>query len=116
MDISFKRQPLLVEVTARFDPRVGHQKKVRFYWNDAQEKALKEFPDISSMQVDEGSISSVISNYREPYEATWIFHVKEDDFKKMADDFEQKKLKDSEDSGKIKRTRKRKENENIDGS
>jgi hypothetical protein len=94
MEIKIENKHGTVKVSAYFEQRVGHQRRVRFYCQDALEYAKKYFPQLK-LNPDEDSLVLTISNYKEPLAGTWKFHLMDDPliFKDMADKFEENDLK-----------------------
>lgn len=116
MNITITKNGHIIEVSANFEQRVGHQKRVRFYPQNALEYAKKHFPD-KTLTIDESCTSLTISNYREPLAGTWLFSIDEglSVFKDMADKFEEKLLNLDKNAAKLskKNLKKDKENEII---
>lgn len=118
MDKSICNKDGRIEVTCSFGEKLGIQRNVRFYCDNALEYVKKEFPDLE-IEVDESCRSLIISNYREPLTGTWIFYIKDDSgkiYKDMADKFEENRLKVDEKSVKVPKkttSKKSKENETI---
>lgn len=116
MEISSRKEPGKIIITASMIPITPNERKRRFYYEDALEYASKQVSLSDILTSDDVFHSLTISNYREPYSGSWTFYVDDSRqmFKEMADKFEEKQLKLAEESDKLpkrKVPKKRKENE-----
>ena len=84
----------ILEVTVKFEPRVLHERRVRFYTQDALEFVKQSYPDEKIVETMAGSQTATLSNYAEPYQGVWQFRIfidPDEDFVSMANKFEEKK-------------------------